>query len=152
MDNYPYFSITKHICDQTSEPSRRDGSNEGSQHMFSLRNKKNYLCMILNTTSYLEDCYSNNNDNYFNEQMNVARLWNKSKRGNSRNNCLPGISVSAVEHSTIFHLGMSFDEFDEWWMKTPCKEQRLVCVYAVWTIRLIIIFLRNTVKWIFVTL
>ena len=74
MDNYPYFSITKHICDQTSEPSRRDGSNEGSQHMFSLRNKKNYLCMILNTTSYLEDCYSNNNDNYFNEQMNVARL------------------------------------------------------------------------------
>ena len=23
------------------EPSRRDGSNEGSQHMFSLRNKKN---------------------------------------------------------------------------------------------------------------
>ena len=31
------------FCDPSLEPSRRDGSNEGSQHMFSLRNKKNYL-------------------------------------------------------------------------------------------------------------
>ena len=29
-------------------------SNEGSQHMFSLRHKKNYLLVILNTFSYLE--------------------------------------------------------------------------------------------------
>ena len=34
---------TKHICDPSLEPSRRDGSNEGSQHMFILRNKKNRL-------------------------------------------------------------------------------------------------------------
>ena len=33
----------KHICDPSLEPSRRDGSNEGSQYMFSLRNKKNHL-------------------------------------------------------------------------------------------------------------
>ena len=31
------------LCDLSLEPSHRDGSNEGSQHMFSLRNKKNYL-------------------------------------------------------------------------------------------------------------
>ena len=34
--------------------THKDGSNEGSQHMFSLRNKKNYLCIILNTLSYLQ--------------------------------------------------------------------------------------------------
>ena len=31
------------FCDQSLEPSHQDGSNEGSQHMFRLRNKKNYL-------------------------------------------------------------------------------------------------------------
>ena len=32
------------ICfDPSLEPSHRDGSNDGSQRMFSLRNKKNYL-------------------------------------------------------------------------------------------------------------
>ena len=32
------------ICgDPSLEPSRRDGCNEGSQHMFSLGNKKNYF-------------------------------------------------------------------------------------------------------------
>ena len=29
-------------CDPSSEPSRRDGSDEGSQHMVLMRNKKNY--------------------------------------------------------------------------------------------------------------
>ena len=29
-------------CDPSSEPSHRDGSDEGSQHMVSMRNKKNY--------------------------------------------------------------------------------------------------------------
>ena len=38
------------------EPSHRDGSNEGSQHLFSLRNKKNYLQIILCTPSYVELC------------------------------------------------------------------------------------------------
>ena len=33
-------------CDPLSELSRQDGSNEGSQHMFSLRNKKNYLRIL----------------------------------------------------------------------------------------------------------
>ena len=28
------FPAEKHICDSSLEPSRRDGSNEGSQHMF----------------------------------------------------------------------------------------------------------------------
>ena len=28
-------------CDPSSDPSRRDGSHEGSQHMVSIRNKKN---------------------------------------------------------------------------------------------------------------
>ena len=28
------------FCEPSLEPSHRDGSNEGSQHMFSLRNKK----------------------------------------------------------------------------------------------------------------
>ena len=30
-------------CDPPLEPSHGDGSNEVSQHMFLLRNKKNYL-------------------------------------------------------------------------------------------------------------
>ena len=34
--NFSYYVC----CDRSLEPSRRDGSNEGSQHMFSLRNKK----------------------------------------------------------------------------------------------------------------
>ena len=40
------FGIISHIlhkiifCGPSLEPSRGDGSNEGSQHMFSLRNKK----------------------------------------------------------------------------------------------------------------
>ena len=29
-------------CDPSSEASRRDGSDEGSQHMVSMRNKENY--------------------------------------------------------------------------------------------------------------
>ena len=29
-------------CDPSSEPSQRAGSDEGSQHMVSMRNKKNY--------------------------------------------------------------------------------------------------------------
>ena len=31
------------FCDPSLELSHRDGSNEGSQHIFSLRNRKNYL-------------------------------------------------------------------------------------------------------------
>ena len=43
-------------CDPSLEPSHRDGSNEGPQHMFLLRNKKNCLCIIFNTPSYRELC------------------------------------------------------------------------------------------------
>ena len=62
MNNFSYFSIKtctliknlmmmmmmmmmmKNIFyDPSLEPSCRDGSNEGSQHMFSLINKKNYI-------------------------------------------------------------------------------------------------------------
>ena len=39
-DNVCYFCI-KNICsDLSSEPSHRDGSDEGSEHMVSMRNKK----------------------------------------------------------------------------------------------------------------
>ena len=31
------------FCDPSLEPSRQDGSNEGSQHMLFLRKKQNYL-------------------------------------------------------------------------------------------------------------
>ena len=34
-------------CDPSLEPSHRDGSNERSHCMFSLRNKKNYIRIIL---------------------------------------------------------------------------------------------------------
>ena len=42
-DNLGIISIFFHkniSCDPPLEPSHRDGSNDGSQHMFSLRNKK----------------------------------------------------------------------------------------------------------------
>ena len=44
-------------CDLSSEPSHWDSSIEGSQHMFLLRNKKNYLWIILSILSYLELCH-----------------------------------------------------------------------------------------------
>ena len=34
-------------CDISSEPSRRDGSDEGSQRMVSMRNKKMYHQILL---------------------------------------------------------------------------------------------------------
>ena len=34
-------------CDTSSELSHRDGSDEGSQHMVSVRNKKNYPSVII---------------------------------------------------------------------------------------------------------
>ena len=45
-DNLGIISHILHkniLCDPSLELSRRDGSNEGSQHMFSLRIKNNYL-------------------------------------------------------------------------------------------------------------
>ena len=38
-----HISKKKTFFDKSLEPSQRDSSNEGSQHMFSLRNKKDYL-------------------------------------------------------------------------------------------------------------
>ena len=40
------------FCDSPLEPFHCDGSNEGSQHMFSFRNKKHHFLIILNTASY----------------------------------------------------------------------------------------------------
>ena len=48
-DNLPYFSIKTLCSDPSLEPSQRDGSKGGSQHMFSLRHRENYLCIIFNT-------------------------------------------------------------------------------------------------------
>ena len=43
-DNLESVLLLKKICcDPSLEPPRRDSSNEGSQHMFSLRNKKTYF-------------------------------------------------------------------------------------------------------------
>ena len=36
------FLIETIVCDPSSEPSRRDGSDEGSQHRFLYRTDKNY--------------------------------------------------------------------------------------------------------------
>ena len=45
----------KNICyDPSLELCHRDGSNKGSQYMFSLVNTKNFLRLIFNTFSYLE--------------------------------------------------------------------------------------------------
>ena len=49
----------KHILCPSLEPSHQDRSNEGSQHMFSWRNKKNYRRIIFNTPSYQELCSGN---------------------------------------------------------------------------------------------
>ena len=40
-DNFCYFYIKTYVV-TSAELSRRDGSDEGSQHMVSMRNKKNY--------------------------------------------------------------------------------------------------------------
>ena len=54
------FLLILHVnmcCDPSSEPFRRDNSNEGPQHMVLMRNKKK---ISSNTPSYLELCvYSN---------------------------------------------------------------------------------------------
>ena len=59
MDN---LGIIGHIpplnifCDPSLEPSHRDSSNEASQHMFLLRNKKNYLSLILWSSANILGC------------------------------------------------------------------------------------------------
>ena len=45
-------------CDPSLEPSRRDGSNEGSQRMFSLRNKEN-ISELSVTPCYRNSTYMN---------------------------------------------------------------------------------------------
>ena len=55
LDKKEYFMIITDIflffsalcCGPSSEPSPLDGSDEGSQHMVSMRNKKNYLSIII---------------------------------------------------------------------------------------------------------
>ena len=50
-----HYGIIIHIFFiKTYFVTHRDGSNEGSQHMFSLRSMKNYLRIIFNSSSYLE--------------------------------------------------------------------------------------------------
>ena len=41
-DNFLLILHKNICCDPSSEPSQQDGSDEGSQHMVSTRNKKNY--------------------------------------------------------------------------------------------------------------
>ena len=63
LDKKKYFLIIrdnigelwlKTCCDPSFELSRRDSSDEGLQHMVSLRNKKNYSKLSSNTLCYLE--------------------------------------------------------------------------------------------------
>ena len=56
-DNFCLFCIKAYAVTPSSEPSRRDGSDEGSQHMVSMRNKKK---LSSSTPSYLELCLTNN--------------------------------------------------------------------------------------------
>ena len=56
-DNLGIISHILHkniVYDPSLEPSRQDGSKEGSQHRFSLRNKKKNFELSSNTRSYLE--------------------------------------------------------------------------------------------------
>ena len=50
------FLIETICCDPSSEPSRADGSDEGSQHLVLCRINKNYSLLSPNTPSYLELC------------------------------------------------------------------------------------------------
>ena len=50
-DNYLNFSLKTYVVTPSLEPSHRDGSFEESQHMFSLRNKENFL-WIFPVSSY----------------------------------------------------------------------------------------------------
>ena len=52
-DNFLSVLHKNLCCDPSSEPSQRDGSHEGSQHMDSKRNKKNYPSIIIKYSSYL---------------------------------------------------------------------------------------------------
>ena len=56
--DFLYFCIKnlKTCYDPSLEPSHQDGSNEGSQIMFFLRNEKNYHKFILRTPPYLDLC------------------------------------------------------------------------------------------------
>ena len=49
-------------CDPLLEPSRQDGSNEGSQHMFSLRNMKN-IFELPSKPPLIWSCNNDSNDN-----------------------------------------------------------------------------------------
>ena len=55
-DSFCSFWLKTLCCYPSSEPSRQDGSDEGSQHTVSFRNKKNYPELSSNTPSYLELC------------------------------------------------------------------------------------------------
>ena len=46
-DNILLFLLKNICCDPSSEPSQRDGSDEGSQRMVLMRNKKNYHQILL---------------------------------------------------------------------------------------------------------
>ena len=45
---------TNICCDPSLEPSQREGSNDGSENMFLLKNLHNYLLIIPVTPSYLQ--------------------------------------------------------------------------------------------------
>ena len=57
IQRYFFLFLKENICCDTSlEPSRRDGSNDGSQYMFLWRNTANYPLNISITPSYLKHC------------------------------------------------------------------------------------------------
>ena len=46
-DNFLLILHKNICCDPSSGPSHQDGADEGSQHMVSVRNKKNYQILPL---------------------------------------------------------------------------------------------------------
>ena len=53
------FSSKPYVMTPSSEPSRQDSSDQGSQHMVLFRIYKNYPLLSPNTPFYLELCYGN---------------------------------------------------------------------------------------------
>ena len=54
QDNFCQFCIKNVCCDLSSEPSHRDGSDEGPQHIVSMKISKFIPQLSSNTPSYLK--------------------------------------------------------------------------------------------------
>ena len=68
-----FVALHRNICcDPSSEPSQQDGSDEGSQHIVSMRYKNKYPQLSSNTLSYLQLCSLT----YFNDHF-IAQMYSR---------------------------------------------------------------------------